>query len=155
MNKTKVPRKPLKHTDPKPDHKEKEWDLWKEPTDAFAMQTKILEGFPFGTLEKLRQHTGLTMDVVLSLVRIPARTLARRKVDGKLSPDESERVYRVITVFREIIKLFDGNTNSARKWFESPCRALGAKTPQEMIVTEVGAQRVLTIVGRLEYGVYT
>ena len=155
MNKAKVPRKPLKHPDLKLDHKETEWNLWKEPTDAHAMQSKILEGFPFGTLDKLQQHTGLTMGVVLSLVRIPARTLARRKVDGKLSPDESERAYRVITVFRAIIKLFDGNTNAARKWFESPCRALGAKTPQEMIVTEVGAQRVLTIVGRLEYGVYT
>ena len=155
MNKAKVPRKPLKHPDPKLDHKETEWNLWKEPTDAHAMQSKILEGFPFGTLDKLQQHTGLTMDVVLLLVRIPARTLARRKVDGKLSPDESERVYRVITVFRAIIKLFDGNTYGARKWFESPCRALGAKTPQEMIITEVGAQRVLTIVGRLEYGVYT
>lgn len=155
MNKTKVPRKPLKRTDPKPDPKETKWDLWREPTDAHAMQSKILAGFPFGTLEKLRQYTGLPMDAVLSLIRIPARTLARRKVDGKLSPDESERVYRVITVFRAIIKLFDGNTNAARKWFESPSRALGAKTPQEMIVTEVGAQEVLDIVCRLEYGVYT
>lgn len=155
MNNTKVPLKPLKHTDPKPDHKETKWDLWKEPTDAFAMQSKILAGFPFGTLAKLQQHTGLTMDVVLSLVRIPARTLARRKVDGKLSPDESERVYRVVTVFREIVKLFDGDRIAAREWFESPSRPLGAKSPQEMIVTDVGAREVLNLVGRLEHGVYT
>jgi putative toxin-antitoxin system antitoxin component (TIGR02293 family) len=40
-------------------------------------------------------------------------------------------------------------------WMNDPNRALGGKTPLELIVTQSGLQEVKNIIGRIEWGVYS
>lgn len=64
-------------------------------TDDLASQ--IQRGLPFRALESLVALTGLSLAVIASVLRIPERTLARRKGAGRLAPDESERLLRIAT----------------------------------------------------------
>ena len=80
--------------------------------------------------------------------------MERRKHTGHLSPDESERLYRLakILAFAESVL---GDKAKARHWLNSPNRALGNVTPLSLLETEAGADEVANVLGRIEYGVYS
>jgi putative toxin-antitoxin system antitoxin component (TIGR02293 family) len=114
----------------------------------------ILSGLPARGVTDLQAATDLPLHQLLDVIRLPASTFARRKRAGKLSPDESERVYRLAGVFESAIRLFEGDVPAAREWLTRPCRGLGGATPIELTKTEVGARAVEDLIGRLEHGVF-
>jgi putative toxin-antitoxin system antitoxin component (TIGR02293 family) len=114
---------------------------------------RIKEGFPVNALERLRDRIGVSDAVLSEVLRIPPRTLNRRKKAGTLDPAESERVYRLARVFERALDLF-GDEDKARRWLKTPNRAFGGKTPLAFADTEIGAREVEDLVGRLEHGVY-
>ncbi|HVR29408.1 MAG TPA: antitoxin Xre/MbcA/ParS toxin-binding domain-containing protein, partial [Thermoanaerobaculia bacterium] len=89
------------------------------------------------------------------LIQISPRTLVRRREQGRLSSEESDRLLRVSRVLGKALALFDGDVAATRAWFSGPAPALGGRTPQEVAVTEVGAREVESLVGRLEHGVFS
>ena len=111
----------------------------------------ILRGLPARSLTRLSEGMSLTRVQVSEVVQIPKRTVARRKV---FKADESDRIYRLATLFQKAVELF-GNLDSARRWFVKPQRALGGKTPLRCAETTVGAQEVEGLIGRLEHGVFS
>ena len=48
-----------------------------------------------------------------------------------------------------------GSLEQARRWFSNPKRALGNKTPMEFCDTELGAEEVTNLLGRIEHGVFS
>jgi putative toxin-antitoxin system antitoxin component (TIGR02293 family) len=90
-----------------------------------------------------------------SLIGIPERTLARRRVAGKLTPEESERLLRVASIFEKAAELFEGDLEAAVGWLTSPKKALGQQQPLLYARTELGAREVENLLGRLEYGVFS
>ncbi len=48
-----------------------------------------------------------------------------------------------------------GNSDKATRWMGRPNRALGQKTPIEMLGTKEGRKEVEELLGRIEYGVYS
>ena len=99
------------------------------------------------------------MDVsILQLARgvvISERTLARRKTEGRLHVDESDRVARLALLFNDAVKLFDGDVGRAASWFHAPNSALGGLAPFVYADTEPGAQEVRDLIGRIEHGVFS
>lgn len=122
---------------------------------ATEVIARLEEGFPFKFLDNFRRSTDLPMETIAEAVRIPPRTLSRRRAEGRLRPDESERLLRVSTVFEKAVALFDGDRDGALQWLRSPQRGLGGQTPLDFARTEVGAAEVHDLIGRLEHGVYT
>jgi putative toxin-antitoxin system antitoxin component (TIGR02293 family) len=86
-------------------------------------------------------------------VGIPERTLARRRSRGKFTPEESERLLRLGTVFEQAVELFEGDNAAALRWLTAPRKALEGKTPLAYARTELGAREVEDLIGRLEHGV--
>ena len=113
----------------------------------------VKAGLPFDRLVKFQKAAGISMDVVARLAGIPRRTLARRQDEGRLRPDESDRVLRLSTLFDLATDLFEGDTEGARRWLESPQAGLGGEVPFEFASTEVGAREVENLILRLEHGV--
>jgi putative toxin-antitoxin system antitoxin component (TIGR02293 family) len=113
----------------------------------------VKAGLPFDRLVKFQKTAGIPMDVVARLAGIPRRTLARRQHDGRLRPDESDRVLRLSTLFDLATDLFEGDADGARRWLESPQTGLGGEVPFEFASTEVGAREVENLILRLEHGV--
>ena len=116
---------------------------------------RVEAGVSFKCLERLQRMLALPVGEVATLLQIPPRTLTRRKSEGRLQPDESDRLLRASRLFQLATELFEGDTDMARSWFSAPKKALGGKTPLEFVRTEVGAREVENLIGRLEHGVYS
>jgi putative toxin-antitoxin system antitoxin component (TIGR02293 family) len=116
---------------------------------------RIQAGFPFAAIEKFHKASGLALTTVARLMLIPDRTLARRRAAGKLSPEESERLLRMATVFEKAVDLFEGDVVAARRWLSTPRKALDGQTPLNFARTEIGGREVEALIGRLEHGVFS
>lgn|GEM_PF-1251676 len=101
--------------------------------------------------DRLKLLTHASSKDLVDAVRIPARTLARRKI---FHPDESERILRVASAFQRAIEVFE-DLEKARRWFASSKPVLGNKTPLQFCDTEVGADEVMNLLGRIEHGVFS
>lgn len=88
------------------------------------------------------------------MVGLPARTLARRKKERRLRADESDRLLRlarVAAVAEDVL----GAQDKAGRWLQKPNRALGGIAPLDLLDTDLGAEEVVTVLGRIEHGVYS
>ena len=112
-------------------------------------------GLAFKSLRTLEAVSGVDALAIASVIGIPERTLARRKTAGRLSPHESERLFRISTVFEKAVELFEGDVPAAVSWLTAPKNALGNHSPLAYSRTDVGAREVENLIGRIEYGVFS
>ncbi|MGA2134793.1 MAG: antitoxin Xre-like helix-turn-helix domain-containing protein [Bryobacteraceae bacterium] len=115
---------------------------------------QLEHGLPFRALGSLETASGLPPAEIAAAIGIPERTLARRKAAGRLSPDESERLLRLASLFEKAVRLFEGDVSGAVRWLTSPKRPLDDRTPLAYSRTEIGAREVEALIGRLEHGVF-
>jgi putative toxin-antitoxin system antitoxin component (TIGR02293 family) len=121
--------------------------------EALRLYQQVRRGFAYAAFEHLQHNTALPARVLAELAEIPLRTLARRREEGRLDPDESDRLLRVARVFGRALELFEGDATAARRWLSTPQPALGGMIPLELAKTDVGAREVEQLVGRLEHGI--
>lgn len=88
-------------------------------------------------------------------VNIKWTTLARRKAQGVLEKEESERVLRLARLASFAQEVFDGNRDIALRWLKMPAPALKGRIPLELAATEFGAEEVHKLLIRIEHGVYS
>jgi putative toxin-antitoxin system antitoxin component (TIGR02293 family) len=120
--------------------------------DAVAL---VRAGLPTTVIEGLSRSLGISQRELLAASAIAPATLTRRRSSGgRLTPAESDRVYRIADCLADAVRLFEGDLGAARGWLMEPARALGGATPFGYLVTEVGAGEVRRLIGRLEHGVY-
>ena len=115
----------------------------------------VEEGLPFSSLEILAKLTRQTIFELGNVLSIPERTLARRKIAGKLTPEESDRLVRVAFIFEKAVALFEWDAAPAVQWLSTPKAALAGQTPLRYCRTELGARQVENLIGRLEHGVFS
>jgi putative toxin-antitoxin system antitoxin component (TIGR02293 family) len=121
--------------------------------NAVQLAETIERGLPYRAFERLQADMGVTHRELAGLVGISARTLARRKAEARLQPDESERLVRASRIFDGAVSLFEGDKVAALNWLRSPALALAGRKPIEFARSEVGAREVENLIGRLEHGV--
>lgn len=121
--------------------------------DPIKIYERVRDGFSYSAFEHFQRNASLSAGALAELTQIPPRTLARRREQGRLEPDESDRLVRFARVFGRVLELFEGATDSARAWLSAPQRALGGATPLALAATDVGANEVLNLIGRLEHGI--
>ena len=114
---------------------------------------KIEAGLSFRELDKLRERLGLSIEELGDKLGISRATLHRRKVSGRLTPAESDRVLRFVHLV-DFAERVLGGAEQARQWLSYPQYGLGRVVPLEFARTEVGAREVETLLGRIEYSVY-
>lgn len=124
-------------------------------SDTSGLIRQIDAGFSFAALRQLASHSGIDLTVLASIIGIPERTLARRKVADRLAPEESERLLRIAGIFEKAVELFDGNVDSAIQWLTNPKKAINYEKPLFYSRTELGAREVENLLGRIEYGVFS
>lgn len=121
--------------------------------DSLEVVRLVRAGFPFGRLAHFQKATALPWEKIARFVGIPQRTLTRRQNEGRLQPDESDRVWRASAIFDMAVDLFEGDIAAARQWLQTPQAGLGGEAPLELASTGVGAREVEQLIGRLEHGV--
>jgi len=123
------------------------------PSGPVEMVKLLSKGLSFVTVERFLANSSFSTEDLADLVAIPARTLHRRKEQGRLDPLESDRLLRVTRVFAKALDLFEGDAEAAHRWFETPAKALGGKRPKAIAGTDPGSREVETLIDRLEQGV--
>ena len=121
---------------------------------AQAAATTLRAGLPVQEFDTVQNRLGVTSGQLADALSIAARTLARRKQEGRLRKDESERLYRLRKLFDRAVEVFESD-DAAREWFRSPQPALGGSTPLAFADVEPGAREVEHLLGRIEQGVFS
>ncbi len=121
--------------------------------DPIRICERVQAGFSYSAFEHFQRNASLSASALAELTQIPPRTLARRKEAGRLGPEESDRLVRFARIFARALELFEGATDSARAWLSAPQRALGGGTPLALAATDIGANEVHNLIGRLEHGI--
>jgi len=114
---------------------------------------KVKKGLPVSAFEKLRKKLGVSDNFLSQIVNIPRRTLTRRKRQGRLNADESEKVLRIARLYDRALEVFE-DQQAAENWLKEPARGLGEAIPLKYARTELGAQEVERLLTRIEYGVF-
>lgn len=122
--------------------------------DTSRLVDRISKGLPYRACERFQNNLQITGNQLATLLQIPLRTLSRRKEQGRLKPDESDRLIRASRIVGQAAELFEGDFEGARAWLDEPNPALGGVSPMEMSETEVGAREVEGLITRLEHGVF-
>lgn len=126
----------------------------REVRNAEDLKKWIREGLPYTSLEAVMERFGLKREEVSWALDLPLRTLARRKQERRLSPGESDRLFRVVRIAVQAADVLGGR-EEASQWLHAPNRALGGQTPLELLDTDLGSRQVEDVLGRIEHGVYS
>ena len=113
---------------------------------------KLRRGLPVSTFDRLKANLAVPEKELASMVNIAHRTLTRRKREGRLKADESERVLRLAKLYERAVDVFE-DKELAQKWFHMKVKGLGGETPLDYSDTELGAQEVDDLLTRIEHGV--
>jgi putative toxin-antitoxin system antitoxin component (TIGR02293 family) len=119
-----------------------------------ALIRKLQTGLSFRALQSISSESSIPISEIGHIMQVPERTLARRRVAGRLSPEESEKLLRLSHIFEQAVGLFEGDVKAAVAWLRSPKKALAYKAPLMYARTEIGARQVEDLIGRLEQGVF-
>jgi putative toxin-antitoxin system antitoxin component (TIGR02293 family) len=113
----------------------------------------VRQGLPSGAVDAVLRLTRITQSELAHALAIPERTLARRKREGTLSPEESAKLVRLARVVERAESVFE-DADLALNWLQRPNAALCGVTPLSLLDTDIGADSVLDTLGRIEHGVF-
>ena len=128
--------------------------LGSAPENLDALRARLRQGLPYGVLIALTSAYDLDLRTLAVVLRIPPRTLARRRRERRLRPDESDRVFRLARIAALAEGSLGGRERAAR-WLKRPNRALGNAIPLDHLDTDLGARQVEDILGRISHGIYS
>jgi len=115
----------------------------------------ILRGFHPDALTHVSESLGISGKALMGALNISPTTYKRRARKGELmTPEESDRLFRLAQVFALAIDVFDSEENAAA-WFQEEIMALGGERPIDLMRTSVGVREVEDVLGRLDHGVYS
>jgi len=115
---------------------------------------EVRSGVPVTSVTTAASTLGLPLVDVLEWLSISPRTWVRRKQQGVLDLLEGDRVARLQRLTRRAAAVL-GGANEGRTWLITPQRALARRAPFEVASTEVGAEAVFQLLGRIEHGVFS
>jgi putative toxin-antitoxin system antitoxin component (TIGR02293 family) len=121
---------------------------------AVRLRSAVREGLPFSAFESVATQIGLPPLQLTALLGIPNRTMARRKTEQQLTPQESDRLFRLARSFAQVVEVL-GSRDKARVWLRTPNRALGGEIPLDLLDTEIGSRQVEEVLFRLEHGIFS
>ena len=123
-----------------------------EESGLSELLASIERGLPATLLNALQERLDLEPQEMASLLGISSRTLERRREKGALTSVESERLYRLVRLFRKAVNVFE-NEEEARRWLKRPQMRLGEQVPLEIARLEPGAREAERLLGRIEHGI--
>lgn len=125
----------------------------KRPVTRDIIVEHIRRGLPASAVYAMSSGFDLPQDELLKLLKISRRTLTRRR-DQRLTQAVSDRLARIARIIAMAVEVL-GTKEAAIQWMNAPNRALGGRVPLASLDTDLGAEAVEAVLGRLEYGVYS
>lgn len=112
------------------------------------------KGLSFSQLKEILNFTGISMKQIATMISLSDRQLARYTDDKILKIDTSARLIQIVELYKFGYEVFEDKVKF-QLWMNSKIRALDNQKPIGLLDTPFGIHDVKTILGRLEYGVYS
>jgi putative toxin-antitoxin system antitoxin component (TIGR02293 family) len=83
---------------------------------------------------------------------LPRKTLAHRRGLGSLTPDQSDRLSRLLRIIEDAEATL-GERSKAHAWLRRPTTLLDGEAPLGRLDTDIGTRQVEAILGRIGHGI--
>ncbi|WP_437217003.1 antitoxin Xre/MbcA/ParS toxin-binding domain-containing protein [Pectobacterium sp. LFLA-215] len=105
---------------------------------------------------KISGRNPITYDVasLKKMTPVQRKTYGMSQLKNSFDAAVADGLLRVPAVSERAVELFEGDVASAEKWLAESNRALGWKTPNEMLSNPSGIDEVLRLIAQLQHGVY-
>lgn len=113
---------------------------------------QIREGFQYGVFEAVMTRFGLRKSEMVGALQISQTTIRRREQSGRLTPQESNGLYRAFRVLETAESVFEGDTKNMMSWMRCAVPAIGGRRPIDMLATCAESERILQTLRYLECG---
>lgn len=123
-----------------------------ESRDLGSLLGLIEKGLSAEAESRLRERLELSLTGMASLLGMSPRTLGRRHEEGRLSPEESDRLYRLARLYERAVEVV-GSEDAARQWLKKKHLRLGGRMPLDLARYEPGVREVENLLGRVERGI--
>jgi len=123
----------------------------KNPLDLVDLGAK---GIFRKQLDKLSEAMCLPAGTLASLLTVSLRTIQRQPKEKPFDRNVADRAIKLAELTAKGINVF-GSQKSFCSWLQTPCLALGNKTPISLLVSTIGMEMVFDVIGRIEYGVFS
>ncbi len=122
--------------------------------DALEQRQQIREGMQADIIDRVAKSLlHVPVQTLLASLGLPSSTILRKIArEERLSPAESDRVARVLYVFRLAIDVFE-NEALAAEWMQLPHAELGGLRPLEVLDSQPGYDRVRDLLMRVIHGI--
>jgi putative toxin-antitoxin system antitoxin component (TIGR02293 family) len=124
-----------------------------EPATDVDLVEVVRHGLPSEGIAALSIKLGITHRELSKHLHVSLKTLQRHQ--GKvLDINVSDRLLTIARVYSECIDVF-GTEEVSVQWLKSPIPALGNVRPLDYLDTNAGADMVMTLLRRIDYGVFS
>lgn len=113
---------------------------------------EIRSGYSVKRFDNLVKSLNVTATDLAQLARISHATMHRRKIKGKFSPEESDKIYRIEKLYKTALDVLETDEN-VRTWLKTKLPIFGGKTPLEYVDTLPGSEEVEKVLRRMEHGI--
>ena len=111
----------------------------------------VREGLSVDLVDEVLSEGRLTA-AELDRLALPRKTLAHRRMLGRLTAEQSDRLARILRVVETAEQTF-GDSAKAHTWLRRPTAALDDEAPLELLDTDIGAREVETLLTRIAHGI--
>ena len=122
------------------------------PRRGVLLFAGLEKGFAYSAIEALTVY-GVNRKELSTFTGIALSTLDRRKSEGHLNTQESDKVYGLVRLIDAATDLFSGNEEKANAWIRKSAKGLGDRAPIDMIRTTAETESVIDFIGRVKRGV--
>jgi len=110
----------------------------------------LRRGFSLDVVDRVLEDGKLSLAELDRLV-LPRKTLSHRRILGSLTPDQSDRLSRVLRIIDDANETF-ADPAKARAWLRRPNQLLDGEAPLDRLDTDFGTRQVEAILGRIAHG---
>jgi putative toxin-antitoxin system antitoxin component (TIGR02293 family) len=121
--------------------------------EIHSMISEIKRGYSLDKFEQLKEDLGVNKEKLAKIASISLATMHRRKIaSGRLTSDESEKVYRLEKLYETALEVLE-NKDNVKAWFNTTQVVFEGKTPLEYADTMPGSEEVERVLRRMEHGI--
>jgi putative toxin-antitoxin system antitoxin component (TIGR02293 family) len=102
----------------------------------------------------LKEKSTLDYDKLAKTLSVTRATLINKKPAEKFNVTLSEKIIGLAEIYSYGFEVFE-NKEKFNSWIKSPNKALGGKSPYDLLDSQFGREELMRIIGRIEYGVYS
>lgn len=121
-------------------------------SDALSIVDACKSGIGIQVFDDVANFLNVPIVKLANVIRIPKSTLIRRKRSGHFNFEESERLVRILKVFKLATEVLETEEN-ASEWLNTTSPDFKGKTPLDYLGSEHGAREVEAVLERIAYGV--